>query len=317
MDHQHISSPKASPDAWNMDFYRFLSDTPCRHASPCISMPKGWGCNCTSRVPQVAAVVLMYGTVRSSAGDPPVGRKAVEDERSQGLWDAVTPTWTSGFHTISECPSWVSLRWWMVRSIPAYKASSGSLGRTNRWESVFVCFRFALIDKGCFLCAVWLHASVWCTWMHISRLLTRTNQSEGWSTAFEMPDIQFGDLPRCKMIEHDWICWPIMNMVAQREHLNTLVRHTERDAQRTFQACCDFKAGFKLVRRCPNLSKQWRTCKFVQAMKELLKDLSISSLAKLVKGTMIMGYSWTYVVANSAFGAGWKNACIETYWVYW
>ena len=33
---------------------------------------------------------LMYGTVRS-AGDPPVGRKAVEDERSQGLRDAVKP----------------------------------------------------------------------------------------------------------------------------------------------------------------------------------------------------------------------------------
>jgi len=33
----------------------------------------------------------MYGSVRSSAGDPPVGRKAVEDERSQGLRDAVKP----------------------------------------------------------------------------------------------------------------------------------------------------------------------------------------------------------------------------------
>ena len=44
------------------------------------------------RIPQVAAVSedLMYGTVRS-AGDPPVGRKAVEDERSQGLRDAVKP----------------------------------------------------------------------------------------------------------------------------------------------------------------------------------------------------------------------------------
>ena len=194
-----------------------------------ISMPKGWGCNCTSRVPQVAAVNedLMYGTLRSSAGDPPVGRKAVEDERSQGLRDAVKPTWTSGFHAISECPSWVSLRWWMVRSIPAYKASSGSLGRTNRWESVFVCFRFALIDKGCFLCAVWLHASAWCTWMHIwkSRFsesipLTRTNQSEGWSTAFEMPDIQFGDLPRCKMIERDWICWPYVLIWFPKESTN-------------------------------------------------------------------------------------------------
>jgi len=40
--------------------------------------------------------------------------------------------------------------------------------------------------------------------------------------------------------------------------------------------------------------------KFVQVM----KDFFISSLAKLVKGTIIMGYSGTYVVANSAFGAG-------------
>ena len=240
--------------------------------------------------------------MRSSAGDPPVGRKAVEDERSQGLWDAVTPTWTSGFHAISECPSWVSpLRWWMVRSIPAYKASSGSLGRTNRWESVFVLrlsirvLHFVLYD-----CMPVLDAPG-CTSVDYSLGPTspkgdRQHEENAWHSIW-----------RPTTLQNDWT-W--LNMLTYYEY-GCPKRAPKYTCQTHGKGCAANIPG--MLRLQGGIQTSTKMSKFVQAM----KDLSISSLAKLVKGTMIMGYSWTYVVANSAFGAGWKNACIETYWVYW
>ena len=271
MDHQHISRPsnlrkakgssttrpRQMPGTWiSLDFYGFLSDTPCRHASPCqrvedVTVPqeflrllrlmKTWCIDVWHRAKQCRW---------STSGQESSWRR--EKSGPQGCSAAHLNFWIPHNFRVPKLSLTEVMNGKVDSSLQSVQRIVGQdkpMGKR---------FRFALIDKGCFLCAVWLHAGAWCTWMHISSTtgpLTWTNQSEGWSTSFEMPDIQFGDLPRCKIIEY-------FHMVPQREHKQIVVRQTERDVQRTFQACCDFKAGIETSTRCPNLSKQWRTFLF-------------------------------------------------------
>ena len=165
-------------------------------------------------------------------------------------------------------------------------------------------FRFALLHKSCFLCAVWLHASAWCTWMHIS---STTHSDRPVRRVIDSIRNAWHSIWRPTMSQNDWT-W--LNMLTYYEY-GCPKRAPKYTCQTHGKGCAANIPG--MLRLQGGIQTSTKMSKFVQAM----KDLSISSLAKLVKGTMIMGYSWTYVVANSAFGAGWKNACIETYWVYW
>ncbi len=146
----------------------------------------------------------------------------------------------------------------MVRSIRAYKASSGSLGRTNRcWESVFV-----------------LRRMIVCQWMHLH--ISSTTVACFWLVHLEKPiqwiDTTHSDQPigrvidsirnawhsiwRPTTLQNDWTWLNMLTIcrytVPQREHLYTKSDTRKGMGSEHSRHVATSRQGLKPV-RCPKL----------------------------------------------------------------